>query len=132
MKTTNEMLPYVRLRFNIENPGFEECYIDGYESCKLEIDELDNPFEPLSAESEYWSQGWWDKFYGNEPLFQFNTIEQGELEGAYQDKASNDAAFYGDAKTNLSIRRSRMTMVAKVAAMVAASFLSYQVIDLIA
>lgn len=129
MKTTEDMLPYVRLRFNIENPSYEDCYLEGYDSSKSDIDESYNPYEAMSAEAEQWSQGWWDQFYGEEPLFQYNTIQDSELETA---RASNDASFYEDAKTNISIRRSRMTLVAKVAAMVAASFLSYQVIDLIA
>lgn len=132
MKTTDEMLPYVRLRFNIENPSYEDCYLEGYESSKSDIEESNNPYKPLSAEAEQWSQGWWDQFYGKEPVFQYDTIQTSELEAVYEEKASNDASFYEDAKDNVSLRRSRMTLVAKVAAMVAASFLSYQVIDLIA
>lgn len=133
MKTTEEILPYVRLRFNIENPTFEECYIDGFESSKQSIDVSENPFKLSSPEYEQWSQGWWDHFYGQEPLFEYNNIENSNLETLFETQASNDDTFYGQLnKKGLHLTHSRMTLVAKVAAMVAASFLSYQVIDLIA
>jgi hypothetical protein len=134
MKKTNEILPYIRLRFNLEHPTFENCYIEGYEACGHSLEESSNPFKPNSAENEQWSQGWWDNFYGEEALFQYSTIEDDELEHSYQqDRASNEPSFYGqETETLLDSKQSKITLVAKVAAMVAASFLSYQVIDLIA
>lgn len=136
MKTT-DILPYVRLRFNVDNPSLDDCYLDGYEAAKHKIDEDDNPFELSSLENEYWMQGWWDHFYGNKPLFQCASNEeerarQPTIENS--EAACNDPTFYGKEgkEATVSAHHSRMTLVAKVAAAVAATFLSYQVIDLIA
>jgi len=33
------LLPHLKLRFNIEHPGFEDCYAYGYECAVAEINE---------------------------------------------------------------------------------------------
>jgi hypothetical protein len=54
MTTTNELLPYVRLQLNVNNPTFEECYAHGYECGLKDRDEGENPFKEGSKESDQW------------------------------------------------------------------------------
>ena len=54
MNTVNELLPHVRLKFNIDHPGLEDCYLFGYECALAEVKEGDNPFAENSKEAEQW------------------------------------------------------------------------------
>ncbi len=67
MNDTTELLPHIKLRFNIEHPSFEECYSYGYECALAEVEEDENPFREGSIEHEQWQEGWWAGFYGEKP-----------------------------------------------------------------
>src|SRR3990167_7412079 len=74
MKTIEDVLPDIKLRFNVENPSYEECYGYGY-ACAVSSLELDaNPYKKSSKLYEQFEEGWWDGFYGNEPLFALDCL----------------------------------------------------------
>lgn len=65
----NDAIALMRLKLNIENPNYEECYVDGYACGLASLTEESNPFVQDTVESEYWSDGWWDATYEQKPLF---------------------------------------------------------------
>lgn len=117
MKNTKEILPLIKLRFNIDHPSIEECYSYGYECASTGADEQDNPFAPNTLESEKWSDGWWAGFYGEDALF---TLDEDT------NKAANDAWFQ-DGIGKWLIRALEITGVIAVSAIV-----GYQVLDMVA
>lgn len=123
MKDIKELLPYVKLRFNLEHPSFEECYSFGYQCAEAELDESENPFKLGSKESDIWLEGWWDGFYGESPSF--------SLEGAWEpsllaERAANDEDYH---KTHDGFW-AKLIEVTGVLAVTA--LIGYQVIDLVA
>lgn len=128
-----QLLPHVRLMFEIDNPSLEECYRHGYLMSKEGVDESENPFldRGASRESELWIQGWWDCFYGEEPLFSLEpALSTQILTNAQKIHWSEDGAVNEEAFED--VKGSTITTVAKLAAAIAGALLSYQVIDLIA
>lgn len=131
--TGQEIYPYVKFMFEIDNPSLEDCYRYGYESATEGLAEQDNPFVQHGAqtESEYWLQGWWDGFYGAQPVFELNlapkvaATSMFNKEEGLSELAANEGVFEEQ-------KDSKVTTVAKLAAAVAGAFLSYQIIDLIA
>lgn len=71
------LLPDIRLRFNIDHPSLEECYVYGYECALAEVGEEENPYPEWGQEHAQWSEGWWAGFYSERPLFELN--EQGQV-----------------------------------------------------
>lgn len=71
-----ELLPHVKLHFNVKHPTIEESYVYGYECAKYEVSESENPFIFGTKEHEQWSNGWWDGFYGEVPLFELEPKEE--------------------------------------------------------
>lgn len=76
MRTSDErrsfeknLLAYFRLKFAIEQPSFEECWLEGYYAAQENVQELDNPFKVGTTEFQAWVDGWWAGFYGEIPLF---------------------------------------------------------------
>ena len=130
--TTAELLPHVKFLFEIDNPSLEECYRHGFLMSNDGADESENPFEGRGKqESELWSQGWWDSFYGEEPMFALEPALATSLyTNAQKIHWSEEAAVNEEAFE--PVKPSTITTVAKLAAAVAGAFLSYQVIDLIA
>lgn len=63
---TKDLASHIRLKFNIDHPDYEECYTEGYEFAQNNLPEEDNPFAKDSKEYEYWMQGWWAGFYGEQ------------------------------------------------------------------
>ena len=130
--TTAKLLPYVKLMFEIDNPSLEDCYQYGYQMAQDGSEETENPFADHKSgqEDEYWLQGRWDSSYGLEPMFAIETIEQAisttdeKLVELSNMDAANDSGFE-------VLRESKITTVAKLAAVVAGAFLSYQVIDMV-
>ncbi len=125
----NEMtteLPDVRLRFNIDNPSVEECYLYGYECATKDIQEEDNPFESGTLEHRQWADGWWDGFYGTEPLFSTESLYNDEPDVAIVATAANDHTYYGISTVFLS-RLVQITSALAVTAVV-----GYQLLDLVA
>jgi len=130
--TKEDILPHVRLMFEIDNPSLEECYRHGYLMSRDGVDELDNPFlTRAQKESEMWSQGWWDCFYDEAPMFDLEPVLSTQLLTNSQkihwveESAVNEEAFE-------PVKDSKITTIAKLAAAMAGAFLSYQVLDLIA
>ena len=72
---TTTLLPHIKLRFNIDHPSYEECYLFGYECGLSDVSEEDNPFKAHSKEAEQWIEGWWAGAYGEDPLFDNNFQE---------------------------------------------------------
>lgn len=129
--TTNEVLPYVKFLFEVDNPSLEECYRQGYQMSLDGAEESEDPYAGRGQkESEYWLQGWWDACYGVEPMFDLELMAsvhadtKPEIEWQ-EESAANEGAFE-------DVKESKITTIAKVAAAVAGAFLSYQVIDMIA
>ncbi len=115
------LLPYLKLQLSVSNPPLEDCYLEGYEASNLEFSEEDNPYEPHSMESQYWLDGWWAGFYGEAPCLEL-FAKKDEFNVSAQ--AANDESFDSSDRA--------ITNVAKVAAVVAATILGYQIIDMIA
>jgi hypothetical protein len=63
------ILADIRLKLQIENPDYEDCYVDGYACGLAELEEDTNPYAMDSIEGQYWSEGWWNAFYQEKPLF---------------------------------------------------------------
>lgn len=126
MKDTTELLPHIKLRFNIDHPSVEECYFDGYNCAKAEISEDDNPFAKGSLEYDQWQDGWWAGFYGEEPLF--SQTEESELVNA--EKAANDQAY--PFISNLVNSHLLANILKITGAIAATAVVGYQVMELVA
>lgn len=123
MNDTAALLPHIKLRFNMEHPSYEECYLFGYECALSEVEELDNPFRAGSQEAEQWLEGWWAGAYGETPLFDLNNIEK-ELT-IEKEKAANDQQFFH--------KHSFLSLVFEISGAIAASALvGYQLLELVA
>ena len=122
MNDTTALLPHIKLRFNIEHPNYEECYLFGYECAVAEVVEEDNPFRAGSQEAEQWLEGWWAGFYGEEPLFIINSDAQ-EIEIS-REASANDNHYH---KSNF------LTLVFEISGAIAASaIVGYQLLELVA
>ncbi len=123
MNDTTALLPHIKLRFNIEHPSYEECYIYGYECALGDVAEEDNPFRAGSPESEQWLEGWWAGFYGEEPLFSLDSLENNEVAVHHED-AANDQHYH---------KSSILTFVFEISGAIAASaIVGYQLLELVA
>ena len=125
MNDTNTLLPYFRLRFNIDHPSYEESYALGYASCMNNEGEHTNPFLQDSQAAQHWSEGWWDALEGAAPLF---TLEQDVKEtseaGGRHIAAANDNEYQQ--------KHSIMSFLIEITGAIAASaILGYQLFELI-
>lgn len=120
MNEINAVLPDVRLRFNIEHPSIEECYIHGYESALSGEMEESNPYPLNSTPQIQWSEGWWAGFYGEAPLF-------GELMSEADDELPANDAFYHGVSNSLWTKWAKITGAIAVSAVV-----GYQILDMVA
>ncbi len=119
MSDTKLLLPHVKLHFNVDHPTIEESYLYGYECAKYDVSEDDNPFAFGSKEHEQWSDGWWDSFYGDEPLF---TTEASEP----QTSSANDH-IYVEGKESFILKFLEISGVIVISALV-----GYQLFELVA
>lgn len=123
MNDTTVLLPHIKLRFNIEHPTYEECYLFGYECAISDVSEEDNPYKKGSQEAEQWLEGWWAGFYGEAPLFDMNTFASEEIE-INKETAANDQYYQ---------KTSFMTLVFEISGAIAASaIVGYQLLELVA
>lgn len=123
MNDTTALLPHIKLRFNIEHPSYEECYLFGYECAISEVSEEENPFRAGSQEADQWSEGWWAGFYGEEPLFSSNYVAEEEVE-VHTNIAANDNQYH---------KNSFLTLVFEISGAIAASaIVGYQLLELVA
>lgn len=124
MNDITALLPDMKLQFNIDHPDYEECYLFGYECALADISEDHNPFSAGSRESEQWSEGWWAGFYGEEALFNKESIFAEEESTPEVVAAANDA-FYQKSKF--------LTFVFEISGAIAASaIVGYQLFELVA
>lgn len=129
MEKNDSLLPYVKLHFNLNHPNLEECYIDGYETAKAELDEEDNPYAVGTLEHEQWQEGWWAGFYEEEPALQLNDSFEEESAPKQEiggNKAANDQSYH-PLYDGFIARLFQIT-----GALAATAVVGYQVIDLVA
>ena len=124
MNDTTALLPDLKLRFNIDHPSYEECYIFGYECAVLEVDEEENPFKAGSHQAEQWLEGWWAGVFGEEPLFDIgNEVVNETL--VNKALASNDQQYCQ--------KHSFLSLVFEISGAIAASaIVGYQLLELVA
>ena len=124
MNDTTALLPHIKLRFNIDHPSYEECYIFGYESASSGVAEEDNPFYVGSQKSEQWLEGWWAGVYGEKPLFDMSSLEDEGIQFE-NEIAANDQLYCH--KNNL------LSLVFEISGALAASaIVGYQLLELVA
>lgn len=121
------MLPHIKLRFNIEYPDLEDCYIEGYQSALAATDEKGNPFPIGTREHEQWLDGWWAGFYGEEPLF---TLKNNSLTKKKPPVAANDQFYHVLGSMLTSEFFTKMLKI--TGALAATAVVGYQVFDLVA
>lgn len=124
MNNITAILPHLKLQFNIDHPSYEECYLFGYECALSEVAEEENPFKANSQESEQWLEGWWAGVYGEEPLYDINSLDQNEKE---LDKivSANDQQYVQ--------KHSFLSLVFEISGAIAASaIVGYQLFELVA
>lgn len=92
MKNINDILPDLKLRLNIDHPNYEDCYAYGY-ACAVSSLELDvNPYPQGTRIAEQWEEGWWDGFYGNDPVFELDWLN---APASANDQIYSNHAFLG-------------------------------------
>ena len=124
MNDITALLPDIKLRFNIDHPNYEECYIFGYECAVLEVAEEENPFREGSQEAEQWLEGWWAGAYGEKPLFDMSSLDQEETQ-LDQVIAANDQQYCH--------KHSFLSLVFEISGAIAASaIVGYQILELVA
>ncbi len=124
MNDITALLPDIKLRFNIDHPSLEECYVFGYECAVADVSEEENPYRLGSKENEQWMEGWWAGFYGDKPLYELLDTVQPVVES--QSKAANDH-FYHEHLGQFFVTVLEITGIILVSAVV-----GYQVFDLVA
>lgn len=121
MNDTTALLPHIKLRFNIDHPSYEECYLFGYECALSEVAEEENPFQEGSQESEQWLEGWWAGAYGEKPLFDLNNIDDSDI----KEIAANDQQYHH--------KHNFLSLVLEISGAIAASaIVGYQLLELVA
>lgn len=124
MNDTTALLPHIKLKFNIDHPSYEECYMFGYECATSEVSEEENPFREGSQEAEQWLEGWWAGAYGEQPLFDMNALEE-EFEYLNKETAANDHQYHH--------KHNFFTLVLEISGAIAASaIVGYQLLELVA
>ncbi|WP_028388205.1 hypothetical protein [Legionella fairfieldensis] len=127
MNDTTTLLPHIKLRFNIDHPGIEECYAYGYESALAEVEEEENPYPPGTQEYEQWMEGWWDGFYGEKPLFE---LQSPAALPPIKNEAANDQSYH---LIERFISNNFFANVLKITGAIAATaVVGYQVLELVA
>ena len=123
MDDINSLLPDIELKFNIQHPSFEECYMFGYECAQAEISESENPFQINSKEGDQWLDGWWAGFYGEQPIY---TLNESTSQTPMILDAANDLEYH-DIKEGFFAKFLEYSGALAVSAMI-----GYQLIDLVA
>lgn len=116
-----QVLPDIKLRFNIEHPSLEEAYRFGYECARAEVGEEENPFVESTLESEHWSDGWWAGFYEEKPAFASLDEVLDPLQPV------NDHDYQTHHQENFLVRFLEISGV-----LVVSAFVGYQLIELVA
>lgn len=132
MSGHEDVVPYLRLMLNVQHPGLEECWIEGYQSAQDEIDEEDNPYQSCTREHEHWLQGWWEGFYGPEASTGIVNYPLHDKHGhQVQPKLKKNAVLRFTSRVGNNIRKNTNRLI-KISSVIAAMFLvSYQLYDFI-
>ena len=122
------LLPDIKLRFNIEHPSLEECYVFGYECAVADISEEENPYRLSSKESEQWVEGWWAGFYGEIPLYDVAAADHETVQSVSdsESKAANDHVYQEHFGAFF------MTVMEITGIILVSAAVGYQVLDLVA
>lgn len=124
MNDTTAILPHIKLKFNIDHPSYEECYLFGYECGLSEVSEEENPFKEGSQEAEQWLEGWWAGVFGEKPLFNSYNADSDAMEYQQED-AANDQIYCR--------KHSFLSLVFEISGAIAASaIVGYQLFELVA
>lgn len=124
MNDLNTMLPHLKLKFHVDNPTLEECYVYGYECALADVDEADNPYNMDTPERDQWLEGWWAGFYNEQPLF--------TLESEVHDAEASAMSAVND-KNYHKLPDNYLFRVLEIAGVIAVSaIIGYQVIDIVA
>lgn len=119
---TTSVLPDIKLRLDIEYPGYEETYCFGYECALAGMSEEENPYNKKKSEHDQWLEGWWAGYLGEEPLFR---IEGAHIKEEIKEKAANDHDYHSFGGF--------MVKVFNIASVVTATVvIGYQILDLVA
>jgi ribosome modulation factor len=125
MNEITALLPHIKLRFNVDNPSYEDSYSLGYECALAEIAEEDNPFRNGTQQADHWLEGWWDAMTGEQALFELSIIDNEEMTEEQLIVASNDQQYCH--------KHSFLSLVIEISGAIAASALvGYQLFELVA
>jgi ribosome modulation factor len=129
MNDTKVLLPHIKLRFNIEHPSLEECYVNGYECALAEGSEDENPYRQGTQEYDQWLDGWWASFYGEKPLFELADYPE-VSPSVSEPEAANDQSYH---LHGIQINRKFFARMLKITgAIVATALVGYQIFELVA
>jgi len=124
MHETSNILPDVKLHFNVQHHVLEECYQAGYLSALEELNEAENPYAPSSQAHAYWTDGWWDGFYAEPSLFASEELsENSEITPA---AAANDSVY------PLGMDRFLMRFLEISGVLAVSVIVGYQLVELVA
>ena len=125
MHETSNILPDIKLQFNVKHQVFEECYQAGYACAVSELTESENPHLPNTIAHAYWTDGWWDGFYAEPSLFA-QTVSDESTPNNTTTTAANDS-LYPDGMDRFLMRFLEISGVLAVSAIV-----GYQLVELVA
>lgn len=117
-------LSIAKLQLSIDVPNLEEVWLEGYESAQFDQAETSNPYSKNSSEFQFWCDGWWAGFYGEEPLFNL----AGEVNPQALEKPQVNTPTLATAKPNSSW----FSRFSKAIGAIITSLAIYELIDLMA
>ena len=126
MSTVN-IIPDLKIMLEKHSPDLDDVYLEGYEAGLNNFAEAGNPYDFNSREHEYWVEGWWGGYLGEEPVF------ESQLLGTVpkQADASNEHVAQDILKVRQqTITEQRLVIGFKVALVVFAALFVYNSIEL--
>lgn len=78
-------LGYSKMALHINNPDLDDVWLEGFEAAGQSQDEMTNPYLATDIAHEFWDQGWWAGFYGEQPDLSAKTTAADQT----TDKTSN-------------------------------------------
>ena len=128
--TYADVLPEVRLQFNINNPSIDETWTEGYDLAIAEGDESDNPYQEGTKAFAYWNEGWWAGFYAEKPLFDLAATPDNEIRREMLSSQAKPAA--NDVAWNASVTKKWAVRVVKISSVIALALAAVELVDLAA
>jgi len=123
----SELLGHLRLQMAIQSPNLKSCWSEGFVDFKDECDETKNPYEIDTLEHQYWTDGWWASFYGEDNLFEESPAAHGS--------AANDAVISHRVNAGTTQQsglwfKTFMVRLLELFGAIAIAFLGYQLADI--